>query len=92
MEKIVDIQLKQFERRLERRGLLLSMSQPAKAFLIDQGWDPQYGARPLKRAIQRHIEDELAKRILGGEFRQGDTIAVGRSSAGDLTFSKLAMN
>jgi ATP-dependent Clp protease ATP-binding subunit ClpB len=92
MEKIVDIQLKQFERRLERRGLMLSMSQPAKAFLIDQGWDPQYGARPLKRAIQRHIEDELAKRILGSEFRQGDTIAVGRSSAGDLTFSKLAMN
>jgi ATP-dependent Clp protease ATP-binding subunit ClpB len=68
------------------------MAPQAKQFLIDQGWDPQYGARPLKRAIQRHIEDELAKRILGAEFRQGDTIAVGRSSGGELTFSKLAMN
>jgi ATP-dependent Clp protease ATP-binding subunit ClpB len=92
MEKIVDIQLKQFERRLERRGLMMAMAPQAKAFLIDQGWDPQYGARPLKRAIQRHIEDELAKRILGAEFRQGDTISVGRSPTGELTFSKTVMN
>jgi ATP-dependent Clp protease ATP-binding subunit ClpB len=92
MEKIVDIQLKQFERRLERRGLTLTMAPQARAFLIDQGWDPQYGARPLKRAIQRHIEDELAKRILGGEFRQGESIAVGRSGTGELTFSKVALN
>jgi ATP-dependent Clp protease ATP-binding subunit ClpB len=91
MEKIVDIQLRYFERRLERRGLLVTVTPQAKAFLIEQGWDPQYGARPLKRAIQRSIEDELAKRILGGEFRQGDTIAIGRSGA-DLTFSKVAMN
>jgi ATP-dependent Clp protease ATP-binding subunit ClpB len=92
METIVDIQLKQFERRLERRGIMLAMMPQAKAFLIDQGWDPQYGARPLKRAIQRHIEDEMAKRILGAEFRQGDTITVGRSPTGELTFSKAVMN
>jgi ATP-dependent Clp protease ATP-binding subunit ClpB len=91
IEKIVDIQLGQFEKRLARRGLSITVAPAAKAFLIEQGWDPQYGARPLKRAIQRNIEDELAKRILSGEFKQGDTIAVGR--AGDaLTFSKVTYN
>jgi ATP-dependent Clp protease ATP-binding subunit ClpB len=91
MERIVDIQLRLFEQRLTRRGLSLSINSAAKEFLVEQGWDPQYGARPLKRAIQKHIEDELAKRILGGEFRSGDTIAIGRAG-GELTFSKVAMN
>jgi ATP-dependent Clp protease ATP-binding subunit ClpB len=91
MEKIVDIQLGYLERRLARRGLGLTVSPAAKGVILEQGWDPQYGARPLKRAIQRSIEDELAKRVLSGEFQQGDTIAVGRS--GDtLTFSKQQMN
>jgi ATP-dependent Clp protease ATP-binding subunit ClpB len=91
MEKIVDIQLQNLEKRLARRGLSLSVSQPAKALIVEQGWDPQYGARPLKRAIQRLIEDELAKRVIAGEFTQGDTISVGRS--GDqLTFTKVQLN
>jgi ATP-dependent Clp protease ATP-binding subunit ClpB len=91
MMTIVDIQLRLFEKRLERRGLSLTVSPAAKDLLMEHGWDPQYGARPLKRAIQRYIEDELAKRILGGDFRQGDTIAIGRTGS-DLTFSKVAMN
>jgi ATP-dependent Clp protease ATP-binding subunit ClpB len=91
MEQIVDIQLKIFEKRLARRGLGLTISPQAKLFLVEQGWDPQYGARPLKRAIQRHIEDELAKRILGGQFSQGDAIAVGRQGD-ELTFSKVQLN
>jgi len=91
MEKIVEIQLHYFEKRLARRGLALSISPVAKAFLVEQGWDPQYGARPLKRAIQRWVEDELAKKILAGELTSGDTVAIGRS--GDaLTFSKLQLN
>jgi ATP-dependent Clp protease ATP-binding subunit ClpB len=91
MEKIVDIQLRYFEKRLERRGLALSISPQAKQLLIEQGWDPQYGARPLKRAIQRFVEDELARKILGGEYTQGDTVQVGRS--GDqLTFGKAQLN
>ncbi|UQA61496.1 ATP-dependent chaperone ClpB [Polyangium aurulentum] len=91
IERIVDIQLAQFEKRLARRGLSIQVAPAAKAFIAEQGWDPQYGARPLKRAIQKSIEDELAKRILAGEFRQGDTIQVGRS--GDqLTFSKMTLN
>jgi ATP-dependent Clp protease ATP-binding subunit ClpB len=91
IERIVDIQLAQFEKRLGRRGLSIQVNGAAKALIAEQGWDPQYGARPLKRAIQKSIEDELAKRILGAEFRQGDTIQVGRS--GDqLTFTKVTYN
>ena len=91
MEKIVDIQLAQFEKRLARRGITMTIAPAAKAFLIEHGWDPQYGARPLKRAIQRYIEDELAKRLLSGEFKPGDTISIGRSGEG-LTFSKVTYN
>ena len=91
MSKIVDIQLGLFEKRLARRGLNVTVSPEAKGFLVQEGWDPQYGARPLKRAIQRHIEDALAKRLLAGKFKQGDTVAIGRS--GDaLTFSTVTYN
>ncbi len=89
MEQIVDIQLGHLQRRLGRRGLTLDISPEAKGFLIEQGWDPQYGARPLKRAIQRLIEDELAKRILGGELKQGEVVVIGRQG-GELTFSRRA--
>ncbi|MDC0683767.1 MULTISPECIES: ATP-dependent chaperone ClpB [Sorangium] len=91
MEQIVDIQLDLLRKRLDRRGLLFTISSEAKGYLIEQGWDPQYGARPLKRAIQRSIEDELAKRILGGEFKQGDTVRIDRG-AGGLTFTRAAPN
>ena len=91
MMTIVDIQLKLFEKRLHRRGIGLTMTPQAKEFLVEQGWDPQYGARPLKRAIQRFVEDELAKKILGGELAQGDVVAIGKS--GDaLTFGKAQLN
>ena len=91
LEKIVDIQLGYFEKRLARRGLSVSMTGGAKLAIIEHGWDPQYGARPLKRAIQRLVEDELAKRILGGEFKSGDTIQVNRGADG-LTFAKVTLN
>ena len=91
MERIVEIQLDLFAQRLNRRGIMITVEQSAKEFLVEQGWDPQYGARPLKRAIQRVIEDELAKRILGGEFKQGDTVVVKRSGDG-LTFTKPTLN
>ncbi|AUX37588.1 ATP-dependent chaperone ClpB [Sorangium cellulosum] len=91
MEKIVDIQLDLLRKRLDRRGLLFTITPDAKGYLIEQGWDPQYGARPLKRAIQRSIEDELAKRILGGEFKQGDTVQIDRAG-GALTFTRAAPN
>jgi ATP-dependent Clp protease ATP-binding subunit ClpB len=87
LRRIVDIQLGYLEERLEQRDLSLELSDPAKEFLAEVGWDPQFGARPLKRAVQRHLEDALAKRVLGGEFMPGDVIVVDRDSQG-LTFSK----
>jgi ATP-dependent Clp protease ATP-binding subunit ClpB len=56
------------------------------------GWDPQYGARPLKRAIQKHLEDGLAKRVLAGEYPPGTRIVVDRSPGGDLTFTSRMQN
>jgi ATP-dependent Clp protease ATP-binding subunit ClpB len=91
MEKIVAIQLDALEKRVARRGLSLRVSAAAKGFLVDEGWDPQYGARPLKRAIQHSVEDELATRILGGQLATGDTVSVGLR--GDkLTFEKVMPN
>jgi ATP-dependent Clp protease ATP-binding subunit ClpB len=76
IERIVEIQLAHLERRLGQRGLKLEVSEPAKKLLADLGYDPAYGARPLKRTIQREVMDALALKILEGEFQEGDTIRV----------------
>ena len=91
MMKVVDIQLTLFEKRLQRRGIVLDLTPSAKGLLLEHGYDPQYGARPLKRAISKLLEDELAKKILGGAFKPGETISVTRD--GDhLVFSKTSLN
>ncbi len=87
MARVVDIQLDRFIKRVEKRGVSLELTRAAKDFLVAEGWDPQYGARPLKRAVQRHLEDELAKQILGGVIATGDHVKVDRGEAG-LTFAK----
>ncbi len=87
LRRIVDIQLAQLAQRLAQRELGLVVTEPAKDMLAEVGWDPQFGARPLKRAIQRHVEDALARRVLGGEFKPGDTVVVDRSPSGELVFS-----
>jgi len=87
LRRIVDIQLGYLEERLEQRDLGLELTEAAKEFLAEVGWDPQFGARPLKRAVQRHVEDALAKRVLAGEFMPGDVIVVDRGADG-LTFSR----
>jgi ATP-dependent Clp protease ATP-binding subunit ClpB len=76
LRAIVDIQLQRFRERLQGRGIDAVVTDAARDLLIVKGWDPQYGARPLKRAIQRMVENELAKRLLAGEFRQGDTVKI----------------
>jgi ATP-dependent Clp protease ATP-binding subunit ClpB len=86
IRKIVDIQLGRFAQRLARRDLAIELSDAAKDFLGEMGWDPQYGARPLKRAIQKHLEDALAKKVLAGAYAPGATIRVDRDATG-LTFS-----
>ena len=76
LRDIVKIQIKRLERRLEDRKMALKLSDAALDFLADVGYDPTYGARPLKRAIQREVETQIAKSILRGEFSDGDTIFV----------------
>ncbi len=76
LRDIVKIQTKRLARRLEERKMSLKLSEAALDFLADVGYDPTYGARPLKRAIQREVETQIAKSILRGEFTSGDTIFV----------------
>ncbi|PZO13703.1 MAG: ATP-dependent chaperone ClpB [Leptolyngbya foveolarum] len=76
LRNIVKIQIKRLERRLEERKMALKISDDALEFIADVGYDPTYGARPLKRAIQREVETQIAKSILRGEFSDGDTIFV----------------
>ncbi len=73
---VVDIQLRRFAERLAQRDLGVTFSTKAKDLLGELGYDPNYGARPLKRAIQRHLENPLAQDILGGKYHSGDTIVV----------------
>jgi ATP-dependent Clp protease ATP-binding subunit ClpB len=87
IRSIVEIQLEAVAERLKKRDLGLDVSEAAKELLAELGWDPQYGARPLKRAIQKHLEDGLARRLLSGEFAPGDTVFVGRAGS-ELTFVK----
>jgi ATP-dependent Clp protease ATP-binding subunit ClpB len=85
--EIVDLQLARLRQRLAERGLFLELTDAAKEYLAEAGWDPTYGARPLKRAIQRLVENPLALRLLEGDFEEGDTVRVDVSD-GELTFEK----
>jgi ATP-dependent Clp protease ATP-binding subunit ClpB len=83
LESIVDIQLGQLAKRLAARRLSLEVSGPAKEWLAHRGYDPLYGARPLRRLIQQAIGDQLAKLLLAGEIHDGDTVPVNVSVDGD---------
>jgi len=85
--EIVELQLERVEARLAGRGLGIELTEAAKSALAEAGWDPTYGARPLKRAIQRLLENPLALRLLEGEFADGDRIRVDASD-GELVFEK----
>jgi ATP-dependent Clp protease ATP-binding subunit ClpB len=85
--EIVELQLARLRDRLAERGLGLELTDAAKEAVAEAGWDPTYGARPLKRAIQRLVENPLAIRLLEGEFAEGDTIRVD-AAEGELVFEK----
>jgi ATP-dependent Clp protease ATP-binding subunit ClpB len=87
MKKIIDIQLRGLTKRLLERKITVELSDRAKEFLVQEGYDPMYGARPLKRAIQKRVLDPLAVRVLQGEFAEGDHVVVDGSPQG-LTFAK----
>ena len=87
LARIVDIQLGRLEQRLAQQNLTLDVDAAAKKLLASEGYDPQFGARPLKRAIQEHLIDPLATKLLAGEFKPGDRIKVGAKD-GELVFEK----
>ncbi|MEX2430605.1 MAG: AAA family ATPase, partial [Dehalococcoidia bacterium] len=76
LRQIVELMVKEVRERLADRNIGVELTDAAKDWLVEEGYDPVYGARPLRRAVERHIENEAAKRILGGEFKDGDTILV----------------
>jgi ATP-dependent Clp protease ATP-binding subunit ClpB len=82
MDGIVEIQLRRLEKRLAQRKIALALDAGAKAWLADEGYDPVFGARPLKRVIQRALQDQLAEMILAGDVKDGDTISVTAGSDG----------
>jgi ATP-dependent Clp protease ATP-binding subunit ClpB len=88
LARIVDIQLGRLEQRLAQQNLTLDVDAAAKKLLASEGYDPQFGARPLKRAIQEHLLDPLATKLLAGEFKSGDRIKVTADDNGLLFRSK----
>ena len=88
LAEIADLQLDRLRARLAERKLSLELTDAAKELLAEAGWDPTYGARPLKRAIQRLIENPLATRLLAGEFKEGDTIRVDAAN-GEIVFERV---
>jgi ATP-dependent Clp protease ATP-binding subunit ClpB len=87
LARIVDIQLGRLEQRLAQQNLTLDVDAAAKKLLASEGYDPQFGARPLKRAIQEHLLDPLATKLLAGEFKPGDKIKVSAKGE-ELVFEK----
>jgi ATP-dependent Clp protease ATP-binding subunit ClpB len=87
LSEIVELQLARLRTRLAERGLQLELTDAAKEVIAEAGWDPAYGARPLKRALQRLIENPLALRLLEGDFGEGDTIRVDAQN-GELVFTR----
>ena len=86
LARIVDIQLGRLEQRLAQQNLTLDVDAAAKQLLASEGYDPQFGARPLKRAIQEHLLDPLATKLLAGEFKPGDKIKVSAKDGEGLVF------
>ena len=72
--KIIDINLKKLYSKADEIGYSIDLTDKAKDFIIDKGYNPKYGARPLERAIQKHIEDVLAEEILSGKVKKGDLV------------------
>jgi ATP-dependent Clp protease ATP-binding subunit ClpB len=76
MGRIVEIQFSRLQKLLEERKIVLTLDAAARDWLAAKGWDPAYGARPLKRVIQRHVQDPLAEMILAGDIVDGDRVAI----------------
>jgi len=87
LAKIIDLLIKDVEQRLAEHNIALKVNDEAKSWLISKGYNPEYGARPLRRAIQRYVENPLSTKILKGDFKEGDTVAIS-VEAEELSFTK----
>jgi ATP-dependent Clp protease ATP-binding subunit ClpB len=85
--KIVEIQVESLTRRVAERDIEIELTDDARALLGNLGYDPTYGARPLKRVVQKQLVDKLALKILEGEFTEGDSVRIDAAD-GELTFAK----
>ena len=85
LNRVDEIQLKRLRRNLANRKISLELTEAAKHLIAEKGYDPVYGARPLKRTIQRLIQDPLAVKVLGGEFKEGDRVEID-ADGDELTF------
>jgi ATP-dependent Clp protease ATP-binding subunit ClpC len=82
LREIVDLMTGELRERMQERGIQLELSEAARAALAEEGYDPAFGARPLRRVIQRQVENPLSKRVLAGEFNEGDTVVVDHAGEG----------
>ena len=87
IKEIVEIQLGHLRSRLQEKKIEIELTEKAKDQLARDGFDPVYGARPLKRAIQRKIQDPLSLAIIEGKFKEGDRVAVDTDENGEMTFT-----
>jgi ATP-dependent Clp protease ATP-binding subunit ClpB len=85
--KILELELEPVFARLQQKGITLSVTKKAKEFLLERGYDPSFGARPLKRTVQRFLQDPLALKLLDGSLHEGDTITVDSGAKEQLTFN-----
>jgi len=84
IHKIIDISLAKLFSRVEEMGYKIELTEKAKDFLADKGFDPKFGARPLNRAIQKYLEDQIAEEILKGNVNEGETLIADYSGEGEL--------
>ncbi len=89
MEEIVDLKMKQVRERLAEHGLNVQLTEAARKWLAQEGYDPAFGARPLQRALQKNVESPLSVKILQGEFEEGDTVIVDYTEDAGLTFRRV---
>jgi ATP-dependent Clp protease ATP-binding subunit ClpC len=89
VERIVDLQMRDIASRLEEQGLFVAMTEDARARLAEIGFDPQFGARPLRRALQRYVESPLSVQLLRGDFKRGDLVEVFLNDEGDIDFRRI---
>jgi ATP-dependent Clp protease ATP-binding subunit ClpC len=89
IDKIIDIELEKLLERIKGLGYILKLSKNAKSYIAEKGFDKQYGARPLKRAIQKYIEDTLAEEIINSQLEEGDKIYMDLDKKKDELFIKI---